>query len=170
MMPKTNKNLLIEMSVMGNVSQPNFPGLPSEPYRLDSNGSPFLLPTWGSITHNISVGDAAFGWEADCIHPGVSIKYEDENGNRYFSNKKDSKRWVIYGGQVEATAVNPEWNNWLRFTSIEKPDEIKSHDWQLEHEPNQSGTSKAYSPKSSIFNNKSNNKKRIDYEKWSPKD
>ena len=82
MMPKTNKNLLIEMSVMGNVSQPNFPGLPSEPYKLDSNGSPFLLPTWGSITHNISVGDSAFGWEADCIHPGVSIKYENDNGNR----------------------------------------------------------------------------------------
>ena len=100
---------------------------------------------------------------------GIEIG-KDENGNRYFSNKKDSKRWVIYGGQVEATTVNPEWNNWLRFTSIEKPDEIKSHDWQLEHEPNQSGTSKAYSPKSSIFNNKSNNKKRIDYEKWSPKD
>ena len=94
----------------------------------------------------------------------------DKNGNRYFSHKKDSKRWVIYGGQVEATAVNPEWNNWLRFTSIEKPSGVKSHDWQLEHKPNQSGTSKAYSPESSIFNNKSNNKKRIDYEKWSPKD
>ena len=100
---------------------------------------------------------------------GIEIG-KDENGNRYFSNKKDSKRWVIYGGQVEATAVNPEWNNWLRFTSIEKPGEVKSHDWQLEHKSNQSGTSKAYSPNSSIFNNKSNNKKRIDYEKWSPKD
>ena len=100
---------------------------------------------------------------------GIEIG-KDENGNRYFSNKKDSKRWVIYGGQVEATAVNPEWNNWLRFTSIEKPGKVKSYDWQLEHKPNQSGTSKAYSPKPSIFDNKSNNKKRIDYEKWSPKD
>ena len=98
---------------------------------------------------------------------GVSVG-KDEFGNRYFSNKKDTKRWVIYGGQVEATTVNPEWNNWLRFTSIKKPENIKSHDWQLEHKPNQSGTAKAYSPQS-IFNN-SADKKKNDYEKWSPKD
>ena len=56
--------------------------MPAEPYRLDSDGIPFLLPTWGSIVHNVSVGDSAFGWEADCIHPGVSIKYPSEGGNR----------------------------------------------------------------------------------------
>ncbi len=60
----------------------NFQSLPAEPYRLDSNGSPFLLPSWGSIVHNVSIGDSAFGWEADCIHPGVSIKYPNEAGNR----------------------------------------------------------------------------------------
>ena len=93
---------------------------------------------------------------------------EDEHGNRYFSNKKDTKRWVIYGGDVEATAVNPQWNNWLRFTSIQKPEQVKTHDWQLEHKSNQTGTSEAYSPQS-IFNN-SEEKKKNDYEKWSPKD
>ena len=36
----------------------------------------------GTIVHNVSVGDSAFGWEADCIHPGVSIKYPSEGGNR----------------------------------------------------------------------------------------
>ena len=30
----------------------------------------------------VSIGDSAFGWEADCIHPGVSIKYPNEAGNR----------------------------------------------------------------------------------------
>lgn len=79
---KNNKKLLVEMSVMGKVTQPNFPGLPAEPYRLDSKGNAFLLPAWGSVSHNISIGDPAFGWEADCIHPGVSIKYENDNGNR----------------------------------------------------------------------------------------
>ena len=75
---------------------------------------------------------------------------------------------MIYGGQIEATAVNPQWNNWLRFTSIQKPEQGKAHDWQLEHKSNQTGTSKAYSPQS-IFNN-SVEKKKNDYEKWSPKD
>jgi hypothetical protein len=32
--------------------------------------------------YNVSVGDSAYGWLADCIHPGVSIKLSDENGNR----------------------------------------------------------------------------------------
>jgi len=79
---KTNENLLVNVSVMGSVCQPNFQSLPAEPYRLDSNGNPFLLPSWGSVVHNVSVGDSAFGWEADCIHPGVSIKYSNEAGNR----------------------------------------------------------------------------------------
>ena len=79
---ETNEKLLVNVSVVGSVCQPNFQSLPAEPYRLDSDGSPFLLPSWGSIVHNVSIGDSAFGWEADCIHPGVSIKYPNEAGNR----------------------------------------------------------------------------------------
>ena len=93
---------------------------------------------------------------------------KDEFGNQYFSNKEDTKRWVIYGGRVEATTVNPEWNNWLRFTSVQIPECLRSHDWQLKHKPNQSGTSNAYSPQSNFNNN--SYKKKNDYEKWSPKD
>ena len=49
---ETNENLLVNVSVMGSVCQPNFQGLPAEPYRLDSDGIPFLLPTWGlSLIH-----------------------------------------------------------------------------------------------------------------------
>jgi len=101
---KTNKNLLVEMSVMGNITQPKFPGLPAEPYRLDSEGAPFLLPTWGSITHNISIGDSAFGWEADCIHPGISIKYKDENGNRGLNILSCvGNEAVIFSGEAKNT-------------------------------------------------------------------
>src|SRR3569833_2988588 len=70
------------VSVGGAIAHPGFPGLPAEPYRLASDGTPFLLPTYGSIVYNVSVGDRAFGWAADCIHPGVSIKRADDNGNR----------------------------------------------------------------------------------------
>jgi len=78
----TNEADLVAVSVGGAIAHPGFPGLPAEPYRLASDGTPFLLPTYGSIVYNVSVGDRAFGWAADCIHPGVSIKRADDNGNR----------------------------------------------------------------------------------------
>ena len=78
----TNESDLVAVSVGGAIAHPGFPGLPAEPYRLASDGTPFLLPTYGSIVYNVSVGDRAFGWAADCIHPGVSIKRADDNGNR----------------------------------------------------------------------------------------
>ena len=42
---------------------------------------------------------------------------EDQYKNRYYSNKYDSRRWVVYHGEIDASKVTPEWNNWLRFTS-----------------------------------------------------
>jgi hypothetical protein len=78
----TNQDKLVSLSVMGQIATPSFPGLPAEPYRLASDGTPFLLPTYGSIVYNVSVGDSAYGWLADCIHPGVSINLTDDNGNR----------------------------------------------------------------------------------------
>ncbi len=72
---KTNEDRLVVVSVAGTIVHPSFPGLPAEPYRLAADGTPFLLPTYGGIVYNISVGDEAFGWLADCVHPGVSIHY-----------------------------------------------------------------------------------------------
>ena len=79
---KTNADRLVCVSVMGQIASPGFPGLPAEPYRLDADGRPFLLPTYGGIVYNVSVGDSAYGWLADCIHPGVSIALKDDRGNR----------------------------------------------------------------------------------------
>ena len=78
----TNKDDLVALSVAGVVAHPGFPGLPAEPYRLATDGTPFLLPTYGGIVYNVSIGDRAFGWAADCIHPGVSIHQSDDNRNR----------------------------------------------------------------------------------------
>ena len=81
-MLKTNVADLVAVSVAGAIAHPGFPGLPAEPYRLASNGTPFLLPTHGGIVYNVSVGDRAFGWAADCIHPGASIRQADDLRNR----------------------------------------------------------------------------------------
>ena len=77
-----NGDKLVAVSVMGHIAHPSFPGLPAEPYRLAADGKPFLLPTYGGIVYNVSVGDSAFGWAADCVHPGVSIAFPGELGNR----------------------------------------------------------------------------------------
>lgn len=78
----TNARDLVAVSVAGAIAHPSFPGLPAEPYRLAADGTPFLLPTWGGLVYNVSVGDRAFGWAADCIHPGVSIRQADDMKNR----------------------------------------------------------------------------------------
>ena len=93
---------------------------------------------------------------------------QDDLGNRYYKNKNDTKRWVIYNGIVESTYVDPEWNNWLRFTSLIEPTKTKKYNWQKNHLPNLTGTDAAYEP--DIDGNKSEqNKNNDDYKKWSPK-
>ena len=73
----------------------------------------------------------------------------DDQGNKYYKNKKDTKRWVIYNSIIESTLVNPEWNNWLRYTSLSKPSEFEKYHWQINHLPNLTGTDAAYDPKNS---------------------
>ena len=94
---------------------------------------------------------------------------KDQFGNKYYKNKKDTKRWVIYNSIIESTLVNPEWNNWLRYTSLSKPSESEKHDWQINHAPNLTGTDAAYDPENSKKEIKSV-AKNDDYKKWSPKD
>lgn len=78
----TNSADLVTVSVAGQVANPAMTGLPSEPYRLTADGKPFLWPTFGGIVYNVSVGDSAFGWTGDCIHPSVSISHAQADKNR----------------------------------------------------------------------------------------
>ena len=41
---------------------------------------------------------------------------EDSEGNIYYRNADDSKRWVIFNGEAEASRVGPEWHGWLHRT------------------------------------------------------
>ena len=93
----------------------------------------------------------------------------DKFGNKYFSNKSGSKRWVLYDGEVDSSKVPPEWNGWLRFTSNVIPSTEKNFFWEKEHEKNYTGTSKAYYPTNSILKN-TQKKKMQEYEQWSPKE
>ncbi|MEM6593724.1 MAG: DUF4438 domain-containing protein [Pseudomonadota bacterium] len=78
----TNAEDLVAVSVIGHVANPSLSGLPAEPYRLDADGNAFLWPSFGGLVYNVSVGDRAFGWAGDCVHPSVSIAHPDANKNR----------------------------------------------------------------------------------------
>ena len=94
---------------------------------------------------------------------------KDEKNNRYYRNKSDTKRWVIYDGEIDSSKINPEWNNWLRYTSKHIPKEAKKHFWQKKHISNQTGTQNAYMPKSDQESSITKKQKSLGYEKWKPK-
>ncbi|MDH3272152.1 MAG: DUF4438 domain-containing protein [Gemmatimonadota bacterium] len=103
----TNAADIVAVSAAGHVVHPGLPGLPAEPYRLAADGTPFLLPTYGGIVYNVSVGDRAFGWAADCIHPGVSIHQADDLKNRGLNVFAcvGNRAKVMTGGAAGTTGV-----------------------------------------------------------------
>ena len=98
-----------------------------------------------------------------------------EFGNKYYSNLKDfsdrnARRWVIFNGIIEATKIPPHWHAWLH-KSIDSPPLKYSHkyDWQKDHQPNMTGTKKAYYPSSHpLSKSYQPDEPKKDYESWTP--
>jgi len=90
---------------------------------------------------------------------------EDEFGNKYYSDSKDKKRWVIYKTRVESTKIPPNWHSWIHFQTKNKPN-LKVHlfPWQKEYEENLTGTKRAHKPEGSMLNNEKKDMKK--YETW----
>ncbi|WP_375255553.1 NADH:ubiquinone oxidoreductase subunit NDUFA12 [Yoonia sp.] len=93
---------------------------------------------------------------------------EDAQGNVFYNNADDSRRWVIYDGDNEATRVSPEWHGWLHHTWDEPPtaENLPRKTWEKPHQPNLTGTMAAYAPAGSIRRNAPD--ERSDYEAWTP--
>lgn len=93
---------------------------------------------------------------------------EDAEGNVYYRNADDSRRWVIYNGETEATRIAPDWHAWLHWMTKEPPSEapLLHRAWQKPHIANQTGTGAAYVPPGSIL--RADPVARADYEAWSP--
>ena len=100
----------------------------------------------------------------------------DQDGNKYYRAKprkgyKYERRWVIYNGPAEASAVPPEWHGWLHHQN----DDVPSNDtpsyrrpWQKPHLPNLTGTNLAYRPPGHILEGGHRDKATGDYEAWTP--
>ncbi len=100
---------------------------------------------------------------------------EDRSGNRYFKERRPppdrrERRWVLYNGEPEATRVPPEWFGWLHHNAdAPLPDDSRFHKpWVKEHQPNLSGTTKAYRPPGHTFQGGQRAAATGDYEPWTP--
>ena len=93
---------------------------------------------------------------------------EDSQGNVFYRNKDDSKRWVIFNGESEASRVDADWHGWLHHTWDEPPtDRPMTHkSWEKPHQENLTGSIAAYAPAGSIRHQSP--EPRSDYEAWQP--
>ena len=102
----------------------------------------------------------------------------DDAGNVYYRTKGGAKdkalgyerRWVIFNGQSEASAVPPGWNGWLHRTVDVPPCDEKytPRPWQQPHQPNLTGTPGAYRPAGSTLAGGVRPPATGDYQPWTP--
>ena len=87
---------------------------------------------------------------------------KDEFENKYYSNNS-GKRWVIYKKIVEASQIPAEWHMWIHFLKENSPtNDLKKFEWQKKHEPNLTGTNKAYKPDGSLLSDAKKSIKKYD--------
>jgi len=95
---------------------------------------------------------------------------KDEAGNEYFQTTDGKRRWVIYNGYAEGSAVPPGWHGWMHHRVDTPPSEqsYTARVWEAAHTPNQTGTAQAYRPPGSILSSNPKAASRPDYEAWTP--
>ena len=74
---KTNKDKLIKHAAVGEIAHPNI----LKSYWISYEGVPLNLPSVGSITYDIEIGDNCIDLVGDHVEPGVSIRNSDKNYN-----------------------------------------------------------------------------------------
>jgi NADH:ubiquinone oxidoreductase subunit len=100
---------------------------------------------------------------------------QDAFGNRYYrgrarQGRTQERRWVIYKGKPEASAVPPEWHGWLHYQTDAVPaaDNSRRKEWQKPHQPNQTGTDAAYLPPGHTLKGGHRESATGDYVAWRP--
>lgn len=113
-----------------------------------------------------TMGTRFFTWRK-----GIKVG-EDEAGNVYYKERGGDRRWVIYNGEAEASAIPPGWHGWIHY-KVDTPPSVETYrprDWHLPHRPNMTGTPAAYRPQGSILTPADRPAATGDYDAWSPGD
>lgn len=99
----------------------------------------------------------------------------DAPGNRYFEDRRGTlpgrahpRRWVMYAGVPDASAVPAEWHSWLHYTTEAPIPQSARRPWQLPHLANQTGTENAYRPAGHDYRGGNRAVASADYESWTP--
>ena len=93
---------------------------------------------------------------------------EDSDGNVYFRNEDDSRRWVHYAGDNDASRVPAEWFGWLHQMYAKPPTEspMLHKSWEKPHQANLTGSEGAFLRKGSL--RRADVTPAADYEAWRP--
>ncbi|QCI65670.1 NADH:ubiquinone oxidoreductase subunit NDUFA12 [Phreatobacter stygius] len=117
-----------------------------------------------------------FGTQYTVWRYGVFVG-EDEAGNKYYRSRyaKDpalghERRWVVYKGLAEASAIPPGWWGWMHHKTETPPTEeaYEPRPWQKPHLQNMTGTAHAYRPPGSTLAGGKRPHATGDYEAWTP--
>jgi NADH:ubiquinone oxidoreductase subunit len=97
----------------------------------------------------------------------------DSAGNTYFEERRArrghrARRWVMFRGEPEASAVPPEWHGWLHYMTDQPLPEDRRRPWQKPHEPNLTGTAASYRPPGHDYAGGRRARATGDYEAWTP--
>lgn len=113
-------------------------------------------------------------WVVTRLRGGTSVG-KDGYGNRYYRSAAipgygHERRWVVYKGEAEPSAVPPEWHGWLHHQTDVIPGaqaESYRRPWQKPHRPNRTGTGQAWRPAGYGPEGK-RAPASADYESWRP--
>lgn len=127
-----------------------------------------LLTWWNGQTFGTQVWTALYG----------EFVGTDEFGNKYYRTKGGKidpmlgfeRRWVVYNGYAEATAIPTGWHGWMHHTVDTPPTETsyEPRPWQKPHRPNLTGTPAASRPSGSTLSTGRRPKATGDYKAWAP--
>lgn len=97
----------------------------------------------------------------------------DATGNSYWESKRAlrdgrPKRFVLFAGPAEASAVPPEWWGWLHHTTPSPLSAQPQYAWQKPHRPNLTGTAEAWRPPGSQYKAGQPVNPAGDYQAWTP--
>jgi hypothetical protein len=75
----TNREKLVRLSVIGDVSQPRVRA--TSPYRVSHEGHPMVVPATGGVAYNIRIGHRICDIVGDHVEPAVSMRNPDDTAN-----------------------------------------------------------------------------------------
>ena len=115
----------------------------------------------------MTIGTRLFTWLRG------SLVGTDSAGNRYFTERRQRpgfrrRRWVLFAGPAEGSAVPPEWHPWLHYTTDAPLTAVPRRAWEKPHLPNMTGTPLGYRPSGSDYRGGRTAAATGDYEAWTP--